>query len=56
MECVWSIYNAAKKPLNVFFVDIDVEKYGNGIHSCSSFDYVEVVEVNATGTPSRLAF
>jgi len=49
VECVWSIYNDNEQPLSVYFADIHLEKQTECI-----YDYVEIVEVNATEIIERL--
>ena len=51
MDCVWSIYNTNGKSLRVSFVDVDIEE-----DPYCTYDYVEVIEVNATGTIERLYY
>jgi len=45
MDCVWNIYNTNEKSLSLHFVDVDIEK-----DTYCMYDYVEIMEVNATGT------
>ena len=45
LDYVWNIYNTNGKSLSVSFVDVDIEEDPYCI-----YDYVDVIEVNATET------
>jgi len=50
-ECVWSIYNANEKPLSISFAEIHLEEQTECI-----YDFVEIIEANATGIIERLNY